>query len=368
MFLVGTVVALLAAAAMWTLSEDTAGLPPSAKDLSSLNRLYLRAYLRWNDTELYTASVLADGVFEVRPGESATEICLRLEAEGWVRSADLITNYLVYIGGDRSIGAGMYLLRAGENPRQIADSIASGKSRIRPVTVFPGWRREEIANALSSSGVFLSADDFLAASSGRPGARSDLDALYAEIPAGAPLEGFLFPVAYNVLPGESASSLVERMARTFWKSAVPELRAAFTAQGLSLYQAVTLASIIQREAILDEEMPVIASVFFNRLGKSMRLETDPTVQYAIGFQINRGGWWANPILEEDKGIDSPYNTYIYFGLPPGPISNPSLAALQAVAYPANTTYLFFQAACDGSGRHQFAETYAQHRANTCIGE
>jgi UPF0755 protein len=112
-------------------------------------------------------------------------------------------------------------------------------------------------------------------------------------------------------------------------------------------------------------MPLIASVFFNRLQRNGKLETDPTVQYALGFQAGRGGWWAIPLTDSDFSIDSPYNTYLYYGLPPGPICNPGLPALQAVAFPAESSYLFFRAACDGSGRHNFAETDAQHDANAC---
>jgi UPF0755 protein len=365
MFLLGLTAALLAAGSLWVLSDDTAGLPPAAGDLSSFNSLYLRAYLRWNLATLNAASAGADGIFEVREGESATDVSGRLQTEGWVPSADLVAKYLVYSGGDRRIGAGLYLIRVGESPRQIADSIVSGESRVRTLTVFAGWRREEVAQALTDSSIDIAPADFLAATSGRPGAGGELDVLYSQIPAGASLEGFLLPGTYNVLPGESAASLASRMVGNFLTSVSPDLRAALQAHGLTLYQAVTLASIVQREAMLEEEMPLIASVYYNRLQSNMRLEADPTVQYAVGYQATRGKWWANPLTDADFGVESPYNTYIVYGLPPGPISNPSLAALQAVAAPADSSFLFFRAACDGSGRHLFAETYLQHLANAC---
>jgi UPF0755 protein len=145
----------------------------------------------------------------------------------------------------------------------------------------------------------------------------------------------------------------------------PELRSGFATQGLDLCQAVTLASIIQREAILDEEMPLIASVFYNRLNSGAVLASDPTVQYALGFNQKQGTWWTNPLSLNDLQVDSPYNTYIYPDLPPGPISNPGLSALRAVANPAQTPYYYFRAACDGSGRHLFAETYDEHLTNEC---
>ena len=126
-----------------------------------------------------------------------------------------------------------------------------------------------------------------------------------------------------------------------------------------------MASIIQREAVVESEMPLIASVFYNRLAAGMNLQTDPTVQYAIGYNVLQGTWWTNPLSLDDMKLDSPYNTYLYPGLPPGPISNPGLPALEAAAFPEQSNYYYFQAKCDGSGLHNFAETYQQHQQNYC---
>ena len=128
---------------------------------------------------------------------------------------------------------------------------------------------------------------------------------------------------------------------------------------------MTLASIVQREAVDRDEMPMIASVFYNRLEISMKLETDPTVQYALGYNSAQNSWWTTPLTYTHLEVLSPYNTYIYSGLPPTPIANPSLAALQAVAFPAQTPYYYFRAACDGSGTHNFSETYEQHLQYAC---
>ncbi len=368
MLLGGIVLALLGAGLILLLSTDSgAPLPPAAGDLSTMNLIYLRAYLRFHYDSLNAASARTDGVFEIQQGETAAEICARLKQEGWVDDSDLICRYWHYTGGDRSIGSGMFLIRAGENPAQIADSISSGESKIRILTVFPGWRQEEIAAALPTLGIPITSNDFLASAGGRPNSSGSLASLYAEIPSWATLEGFLFPVEYRIVPGETADQCVERMVINFQQSLPAGWQAAVKSHGLSVYQAVTLASIIQREAVLEEEMPLIASVYYNRLNQGMRLEADPTVQYALGFQADRGGWWTNPLWSSDFGEDSLYNTFLHYGLPPGPISNPGLAALQAVAEPAQTSYLFFQAACDKSGRHNFAETYIQHLANACGG-
>jgi UPF0755 protein len=125
-----------------------------------------------------------------------------------------------------------------------------------------------------------------------------------------------------------------------------------------------LASIIEREAVVADERPIIASVFFNRLSAGMLLESDPTVQYALGQQPD-GDWWKSPLSLDDLALDSPYNTYRSAGLPPGPIANPGLSSLQAVANPADTPYFYFRAACDGSGRHAFAATFDEHLLNAC---
>jgi UPF0755 protein len=144
-----------------------------------------------------------------------------------------------------------------------------------------------------------------------------------------------------------------------------DLRDGFARQGLDVYQAVTLASIVQREAVVPEERAQIASVFYNRLRSNMKLDSDPTVQYAVGFDLAQASWWTNPLSAAHLQIDSPYNTYLYTGLPPGPISNPSLSALQAVAFPAETPYYYFRARCDDSGLHDFSVTFEEHLQNGC---
>ena len=138
-----------------------------------------------------------------------------------------------------------------------------------------------------------------------------------------------------------------------------------TRQNLSLHQAVTLASIIERETRADEEKALIASVFYNRLEAGMRLETDPTVQYALGYDPVGKTWWKSPLYLDDLAVNSPYNTYQNSGLPPGPISNPALATLIAALQPEESPYFFFRARCDGSGTHVFSITFEEHLNNAC---
>jgi UPF0755 protein len=122
---------------------------------------------------------------------------------------------------------------------------------------------------------------------------------------------------------------------------------------------------VERESIDREEMPMIASVFLNRLEAGIKLEADSTVQYALGYNARHDSWWKSPLSSADLSIDSPYNTYRHPGLPPGPIANPGLDALRAVAFPARTPYYYFRAACDRSGKHVFAQTFDEHLANAC---
>jgi UPF0755 protein len=179
------------------------------------------------------------------------------------------------------------------------------------------------------------------------------------------LEGFLFPETY-VFPREMGlDDVLVAMLAEFSNQVDQTLRDGFSRQGMTVYDAVTLASIIEKEAVVDEEKPMIASVFYNRLAAGMRLETDPTVQYALGYQEESGAWWKAPLTLDDFGVESPYNTYIVYGLPPTPISNPGLSSLHAVAFPAETPYFYFRATCDGSGRHLFAITYEEHLDNAC---
>ncbi len=185
------------------------------------------------------------------------------------------------------------------------------------------------------------------------------------VPVGASAEGFLYPDSYTLPRMTTAAQLVSTLLQGFNSHLPADILAAYSRRGLSLYQAVTMASIVQREAVVDTEMPLIASVFYNRLAAGMNLQTDPTVQYALGYNNAQGTWWTNPLSLDDLKFNSPYNTYLYPGLPPGPISNPGLAALGAVAYPAQSNYYYFQAKCDGSGLHNFAETFAQHQQNYC---
>ncbi len=333
--------------------------PPSSR-LSFWQVFEYSARLLWYDG-LLTRPADSDGAertFRVESGEAVASIAARLQEDGLILSASAFRDYLIYSGLDTTLQAGEYTLNPSMTIVDIARALQDATPSQVTFVVLPGWRMEEIAASLPTSGLSPLPDEFLAAAHSPP---SGLDFL-----AGAPTtEGFLFPDSYLLPRQISARQLVTEMVRNFALHLTPQLREGFARQGLSVYEAVTLASIVQREAVLAGEQPLIASVFLNRLEAGMKLESDPTVQYALGYDAALGTWWKNPLTLDDLRFDSPYNTYLYPGLPPTPISNPSLSALQAVAYPAQTPYFYFRAACDGSGRHLFAETFEEHVANAC---
>lgn len=355
-------VLLVLAAAAYILVPNYAArtFGPPGPNLRGLQRFQYAALMLWYGDALTRPldSRAGELLFRVNPGEGAASVALRLEQEGFIRDAEALTVYLVYAGLDRGIQAGEFSLSPALAPLQIAQKLQDATPTQVKFVVLPGWRLEEVAASLPTSGFDISPNAFLSEAR-RPARRFDF------FPPGATAEGFLLPGSYTLPRSLTARQLVETLMNNFALALSPEMRAAFERQGLSVYEAVILASIVQREAMQAEEQPLIASVFLNRLSAGMRLETDPTVQYAIGLNPATGSWWKSPLTLVDLQIDSPYNTYQINGLPPGPIASPALSALQAVAYPAQTPYYFFRARCDGSGLHLFAETFEGHLQNAC---
>jgi UPF0755 protein len=302
----------------------------------------------------------ADAVsLEVTPGESAGDISQRLEEAGVIESGRLFRILVALMGVEDEMVAGRYEFDRGMPTLQVIGRLRQGITMPLTVTVPEGLRSEEVALLMERQGI-VKADDFQRALASEA---YDFDFL-SERPPGAGLEGYLFPATYGFSRGVTAEEVVRRMLAAFDAQVTPELRQAIQASGLTLHEAVTLASIVEREAVLPEERPIIASVFLNRLRLGMPLEADPTVQYALGNDpgsVELFGFWKQGLTTEDLQVDSAYNTYVNGGLPPGPIANPGLASLEAVAYPAQTDYLYFVARNDGS--HVFAETLEEHLRN-----
>jgi UPF0755 protein len=300
--------------------------------------------------------------FTVQPGQSAIEIGEALHARGLIRSALTFRTLVEARGVGNRIESGEYQLSPSMTTGEVVTVLSHGASRSGiAVTIPEGWRVEQAAQKVEALGI-APADDML--SLVRGSAVPTLP-LAEPLPAGATLEGYLFPETYEVAKGANARALVEMMARQFDKAVTPKLRQQVNARGLTLHQAVTLASIVEREAAVQAEQPVIASVYLNRLKRDMPLQADPTVQFAVAsanlVEALGFGYWKHELTRTDLSFPSPYNTYVQRGLPPGPICSPGLSALEAVANPAETEYLYFVA--KGDGGHVFAKTDVEHAAN-----
>lgn len=332
---------------------------PSSR-LSLPQRIQYSAQLLWYNG-LLTDPRDAKGVeqtFVVEQGETVNSIASRLEVVGLVRNAEAFRAYLIYSGLDTSIQSGEYRLSAAMSAIDLARELQDATPEQVTFVILPGWRMEEIAASLPTSGLSVTPEEFLSVARAP---HPDFDFLQGA----ATTEGFLFPDSYIVPRVVSAEELVTGFLRNFSLRITPDIKNQFERQGLSVYQAVTLASLVEREAVQDEEKPLIASVYLNRLNIGMKLDADPTVQYALGYSILQQNWWTSPLTLIDLQVNSPYNTYINPGLPPTPIANPSLAALRAVAFPEESSFLYFRARCDGSGFHEFSETFDEHLSNSC---
>jgi len=331
------------------------------------------AYLQANNAALHQgASATAQPTqFVIEPGASARTVAAQLQAEGLIKDARLFEAYVRASGLAGKLQAGAYTLSPHMTPVQIAEALLHSRPASIALTVPEGWRLEQIADGLRASGVMDGAVyRKLVETSDLSGLDADAPDRYSflkERPAGATLEGYLFPDTYELLVDKATpEALLRRQLDNFSEQVLPLYRklTAGAAKPMTLHQALTLASIVERETGVDDERPMIAKVYLNRLAQAMRLEADPTVQYAMGFQPQTGQWWKSPVfLEEYSKVISPYNTYLNAGLPPGPIANPGLKSIEAVLKPAEHDYLFFMAAADGSGRHVFARTFAEHLEN-----
>ncbi len=309
--------------------------------------------------------------FVVEPGETAGDVAGRLEEAGLVSDAELFRRYLQYEGLDAGLEAGTFTLRQTMTIPEIAQALQSGQRQEQVLTVREGLRLEEVAAEVAAQTGIPEAEFLALVTSGWREAGFDGYGFLAPLPSTATLEGFLFPDTYRLPEEATAYDVVARMLATFDERVTGQMRLAAANQGLTVYEMVTLAAIVEREAVVADERPIIAGVYSNRLDAGWLLNADPTVQYALGFQADTAQWWKRPLYLEDLEVDSPYNTYRYAGLPPGPICSPGLASIQAAAEPATTDYFYFLANCHtDDGSHLFAVTEEEHYANyvSCGGE
>ncbi len=301
----------------------------------------------WYDQNLKPVSSAQQTVyFTVHSGDSVRYIGNQLQDAGLIRNGHVFETYVRSRELHDKLQAGTYALSPSMSVQQIVDKMASGEVSRNLLTILPGKRLDQIKLIFAKAG--YSGKEIKEAFN--PATYQGHPAL-ASLPKGASLEGFLYPDSFEKQANTPAKVIIRESLDEMNSRLTPDLVNAFAKHGLSVYKAVTLASIVGQETDNPKDQPIVAQVFYSRLAQAMPLGSDVTAYYAA---VIAG---QSPSL----GVDSPYNTRLHTGLPPGPISNVTIDALQAVANPANTDYLYFLFGDDK--KMHFAHTNAQHEAN-----
>ncbi len=281
---------------------------------------------------------------QIPAGEGIRQISQHLYEQGIIghpRFFDILTRLNKQ---DKNIKAGEYELSAAQAPQEILAILASGRVKLYKVTIPEGFTARQIAQALEETAL-ASARVFLEISQ----APVAIAGLGLDVPSS---EGYLFPDTYHFARGTTPDAMLRAMWTQFRKNVTPQMLQQADSLGLNLHQVVTLASLIEREARVDGERPLISAVYHNRLKQNMRLQCDPTVIYALADK------YTGQLGYDDLKCDSPYNTYLYPGLPPGPIASPGRASLQAALNPAPVDYIYFVSRNDGT--HVFSNNLKDH--------
>jgi UPF0755 protein len=303
----------------------------------------------WRISQPYKGYGAPEQFVDIPPGTGAHTIADRLVAAGVVEDRATFRLALWLSGSAKRLQAGEYRFDEPLTPLQVVDKLARGDVYVQQITFPEGHTIREMAQIYEEHG-FGDAAAFQAAASNR--------ALVQEIDPGARnLEGYLFPATYALPRKAGAPRLVRLMLDRFEQVVGPEMRKQIEARGETLRQVVTLASLVEKETARPEERPIVAAVYWKRLRLGMALQCDPTVIYAL-MQVGR---YDGNLTRAGLMFDSPYNTYRYPGLPPGPIASPGKASLEGAANPAPVDYLYFVSRNDGS--HEFARTLAEHNRN-----
>jgi UPF0755 protein len=315
------------------------------------------SYNSFLDKPASTASTASEQVeFTIKSGQLSSSIISELYGNG------LLTNKLyakIYVNQENlgtGLKAGLYNLDKSMTPKEIFQKLTAGgedTDQVR-VTIPEGYTTKQIAEVLLKDGFIKSTDEFIKeCNSGS----FDYD-FVKNIPEGRQyrLEGYLFPDTYQFKDSATSHDIIDAMLKRFQKISESLPDPSGKADGRSLDEIVNMASIIQGEGAVESELPIISSVFYNRLGTGMLLQSCATVQYALGER-------KTSLTIEDTKVDSPYNTYVHEGLPVGPVGNPGLTCLKAACQPSEDDYFYFVTKEDGTKEHYFAKTYQEHLAN-----
>jgi len=305
------------------------------------------------------ASVLAYYVYFINTpgGKSTSEVTFVVNKGDGVRkvSADLAESniistdftFMVYLklsGLSSSIQAGDYKLTGNMSPKTIADILTKGKVSSKKMTIPEGWTIDDIGTYLEKEKIATKADFDTATK------KSYGNDFLSDKPAGQDLEGYLFPDTYQISATATADDIVKLMLANFGDKLAPEIRAAIKGSGMSAYEVITLASVVEREVAKPEDRKVVAGIFENRLNVGMALESCATIQYILKSNEERFSY-------EQTRVESPYNTYLYPGLPVGPIGNPGIDSINAVLFPEKSSYLYF---FSSDGTTYYSKTLDEH--------
>ncbi|MBB6735435.1 endolytic transglycosylase MltG [Cohnella zeiphila] len=299
----------------------------------------------------------------IEKGMGAKSVAEELEKDGIIRNAFLFGMWMKLSDEGSKFQAGDYDMRPGLTRDEIVEMLNTGKTVAADTvhfTIPEGFTADQIADRLATAG-YVDKTAFLQALS-KPEQITG-SSWTKDIPKNSklkyPLEGYLFPETYELKKGSTVTDILNRMASELdvklnqlpddWQTTMQD-------RGLTMHEVLTIASLVEREVVLDEERPIVASVIENRLDKKMPLQIDATVQYALGKQKEK-------LTNDDLKVESPYNTYLHAGLPPGPIASPGIKSIEAAIYPADTDYLYYVTKKDGTNQHLFASTYKQHQKN-----
>lgn len=300
-------------------------------------------------------------VFEIKSGTGTSKIAEQLQQEGLIRSGLAFKGYLKWKKQGSNFMAGTYSMNPGVSYEEIVNKLNNGEvvpEEMVKFTIPEGYTVLQMADKLSEEGI-VDRDEFIKLAND-PSA-FDVD-IIKDIPVDEELryvlEGYLFPETYELKKDSSTHDVMQRMLEEFQTkvNSIPNLETELQQKKLSLHELLTIASLVEREVVVDAERPLVAGVIYNRIHQDMKLEIDATVQYLLDKPKAR-------LLFKDLKVESPYNMYLNKGLPPGPIASPSLPSIQAALQPEASEYLFYVTKKDGSSGHLFAKTYKEHQQN-----
>ncbi|UOF88833.1 endolytic transglycosylase MltG [Fodinisporobacter ferrooxydans] len=295
---------------------------------------------------------------DIPSGASSQQIGNILYTNRLIHSPIAFRIYLTFLGDEGKLQAGHYHLKQGQTLGQMIHTMVSGDKSAGTIrfTVPEGYTIDQIADLLQKDGI-VSAQAFL----NEADHGTFTEPFVKEIPANSAyhhrLEGYLFPDTYEIFKGSTAHEIIDKMLQRMQQEFTSRMIADVKNSGYTVHQVLTIASMVEREAKVDKERPIIAGVMYNRLHQKppMPLQIDATIEYVLNNKF--------PLTGRDLEVDSPYNTYLHTGLPPGPIASPGIKSIMAAIHPDHNDYLYYVTRNDGSGTHYFSKTYAEQLQN-----